>query len=116
MRAVWQRVPPEQIALIAAAPQLLAYLDRLLFHLRVELDSSRHVHAVLMWVHQLLLSHTPCMMDQPTRYEVALRALHKGVRVRYEDLAKLCNDNLFSLSFLADQLLLIASGGSVLHT
>ena len=34
----------------------------------------------------------------------ALRALHKGVCARYDELAKLCHGNTFSIAFLVDQL------------
>ena len=44
------------------------------------------------------------MRDAPSRYEVSLRTLHKGVRLRYDDLSAMCNDNQFDLAFLADEL------------
>ena len=33
-----------------------------------------------------------------------LRALHKGARLRYDELSRLCNSNLFTLDLLIDQL------------
>ena len=52
-------------------------------------------------------------VDRRARHEAAraaggargpLRALHKAVCTRYDELSKTCHSNLFSLTFLADQL------------
>ena len=91
------------------------YVQRLLRFLATELDSSRHVHVVLLWAHELMLSHAPRLRTAASAYEVPLRALHKAARRRYDELSKLCNSNLFSLAFLIDQLQAAAGndGGSV---
>ena len=68
-----------------------------------ELEVSRHVHGVMLWVQQLLLTHGHHMRERPATFEAPLRALHKGTRLRYDELGKMCNKNLFSLDFLIDQ-------------
>lgn len=110
MRAVWQQVPPESIALVA---QRLPppYLERLLRFLGGEMESSRHLHALLLWVQQLLHAHGRALHDAPSTFEVALRTLHKGVRLRYDDLSQMCHSNQFDLTFLTDQLRSAGGGG-----
>ena len=102
LRGCWQLVPPEHIPIVAQqvpAP----YLERLLRFLGGELERSTHVHAVMLWVQQLLLPHGQQLRDRPVAFEAPLRALHKGTRLRYEELGHMCNRNLFSLDFLIDQ-------------
>ena len=54
------------------------------------------------------VAHAQRMRDAPSSYEVPLRALHKGARLRYDELSRMCNGNLFSLQFLIDQLRTVA--------
>ena len=103
IRAVWQAVPPESISLVGAALPP-PYLPRLLGFLGAEIESSRHLHAILLWVQQLLTSHGQRLRDNRSLHEVALRALHKGACARYDELAKVCHSNTFALDFLLDQL------------
>ena len=42
-----------------------------------------------------------------------LRALHKGARLRYDELSRLCNSNLFTLDFLIDGAMVIRPDGTV---
>uniref|UniRef100_A0A7S0Q3Z6 Small-subunit processome Utp12 domain-containing protein n=1 Tax=Coccolithus braarudii TaxID=221442 RepID=A0A7S0Q3Z6_9EUKA len=103
IRAAWQRVPPPQIQLVAQSVPL-SYLERLLRFLAVELDRSRHVHALLLWVQQLLIAHGAWLRDRTATYEVPLRALLKGARARYDELSHMCNGNVYALDFLDDAL------------
>ena len=80
------------------------YLPRLLGFLGAELETSRHLHAILLWVRQLLLSHSQRLRDHRSTHEVALRTLHKGVCARYDELGKMCHGNQFALGVLLDQL------------
>jgi len=103
IRAAWQRVPPEQIPLVAQSVPL-PYLERLLRFLAAELERSRHVHALLLWVQQLLIAHGAHLRDRPATYEVSLRALHKGARAKYDELSQMCNSNVYALQFLTNTL------------
>ena len=58
-----------------------------------------------MWIHHVALAHGPSLRDERGRYDVQLRALHKGVRMRYDELAATCDANLYGLAFLRDRLL-----------
>ena len=58
-----------------------------------------------MWIHHVALAHGPSLRDERGRYDVQLRALHKGVRMRYDELAATCDANLYALAFLRDRLL-----------
>ena len=110
IRAAWLATPPDAVPVVAAALPP-PYLPRLLTFLGSEIDTSRHLHALLLWMHQLMLSHGTRLRDQRALHEVPLRTLHKGVCARYDELTKVCHGNLFSLSFLADQLRMHAEGG-----
>ena len=111
LRATWQRVPPAEVPLVARELPP-PYLERMLRFLAAELGASRHLHAVLLWAHQIMLSHAARLRDAPSLYEVPLRALHKGARLRYDELSRLCNSNLFSLDFVIDQLQLQEAGAA----
>jgi len=59
---------------------------------------------MLLWVRQLLISHSQRLRDQRSAYEVPLRTIHKGVCNRYDELAKTAHANQFAVDFLLDQL------------
>ena len=82
-------------------------MPRLLAFLAAEVDETRHVHALLLWLHQLMLSHGRMLREQRDAHDVPLRALHKSVCTRYDELSKVCHGNLFTLRVLADQLALL---------
>ena len=103
IRASFVAVPPNEIQLVASALPP-PYIPRFFSFLGAEIDASRHLHAILLWVHHLLLAHGPRIRESRTVYEVPLRALHKGVCARYDELSKMAFQNQFSLTFLADQL------------
>ena len=103
IRAAFVAVPPAEVPLVAAGLPP-PYLPRLLSFLGAELDASRHLHAILVWVHQLLLAHGQRIRDHRSAHEVPLRTLHKGVCARYDELSKLCHGNNFAVAFLVDQL------------
>lgn len=103
IRAAFVAVPPAEVPLVAAGLPP-PYLPRLLSFLGAELDASRHLHAILVWVHQLLLAHGQRIRDHRSAHEVPLRTLHKGVCARYDELSKLCHGNSFAVAFLVDQL------------
>ena len=103
IRAVWQRVPPDAVPLVAAALPA-PYLERMLRFLGGELDESRHIHAIMLWTQEVVLAHAARLRDSPAEFDVALRALHKGIRVRHEELGRVCASNLHSLRFLIDQM------------
>mmetsp|Transcript_51226 Transcript_51226/g.135724 ORF Transcript_51226/g.135724 Transcript_51226/m.135724 type:complete len:173 (+) Transcript_51226:32-550(+) len=103
LRATWQQVPPDAIPLVAQSLPT-PYVGRLLTFLGAEMEGSRHLHSLLLWTQQLLRHHGRALHDAPTSYETALRTLHKGVRLRYDDLASMCHSNQYDLTFLLDLL------------
>jgi len=102
IRAVWQQVPPDGVALVAHSLPV-PYVERFLQFLGSEMEGSRHLQLLLMWVQQILLHHGRHVKDHPRTYEVSLQTLHKSVRLRYDDLASMCHNNQFDLAFLVDQ-------------
>lgn len=110
IRAAFVAVPPEEIQLVASALPP-PYLPRFLAFLGAEIDTSRHLHAILLWVHFLLLAHGQRVRDARSAHEVPLRTLHKGVCARYDELSKMCHGNQFSIAFLVDQLQHLAAAG-----
>ena len=103
IKTVWESTPPGDVAVVAAALPP-PYLPRLLAFLAGEIDTTRHLQAMLVWMHQLMLAHATRLRNERESHEVPLRALHKAVCTRYDDLSKLCHGNLFSLRFIKDQL------------
>ena len=102
VRGTWQRVPNKHISLIAGGLPSI-YLERFLRFLNEELEASRHVHLVSLWVEQILLAHGHVLQENPATYEVALRGLDKGMRTKYDDLSRVADSNFFWLRFLEEQ-------------
>ena len=73
-----QLLPPWQVP----AP----YLERLLRFLGGELEATRHLHSLMLWVQHLLLSHGQQLRERPAAFE-APRTRLKVAQHLHEDTA-----------------------------
>ncbi|TYZ61160.1 hypothetical protein PybrP1_012376 [[Pythium] brassicae (nom. inval.)] len=94
-----ESVPPASIALVAQALKD-SYLKRLLQLLAKRIDASPHLEFYLQWSLAVLNAHGAKLRDDPGDFLATFRALQKSVTHHLTDLAKICDDNQFSLSYL----------------
>ncbi|KAJ0397462.1 hypothetical protein ATCC90586_000251 [Pythium insidiosum] len=99
MQRCVESVPVQSIPLVAKSLKDV-YLQRLLALLAKQLDQSPHLEFYLQWSLALLNTHGTTMRDESAPFLTTLRALQKSIARHLNDLAKICDDNQFSLSYL----------------
>uniref|UniRef100_A0A7S1BBU4 Small-subunit processome Utp12 domain-containing protein n=1 Tax=Corethron hystrix TaxID=216773 RepID=A0A7S1BBU4_9STRA len=105
VRETVEGVPLEGVKLAARAvgPE---HLERLLQFLAVFMDTSPHVEFYLRWCLALLEQHGQHLARHTARYARAFRAMHGTVKVKYDDLRQICDENSYTLGFVEKQLLM----------
>ncbi|RLN88130.1 hypothetical protein BBJ28_00008100 [Nothophytophthora sp. Chile5] len=96
-------VPLASIPLVAQTLRGETYLQRLLQLLAKRLDRSPHLEFYLQWSLAVLNTHGQMLRDDAGSSSACLptlRALQKSIARHLHDLAKICDDNQFTLSYL----------------
>eukprot|EP00744_Colponema_vietnamica_P009652 GILI01013704.1.p1 GENE.GILI01013704.1~~GILI01013704.1.p1 ORF type:complete len:671 (+),score=201.45 GILI01013704.1:103-2013(+) len=105
VRAVYEKVPLAEIPVIVQSFPLV-FLQRLLTFIATELEQSRHLEFHLVWALQLLNTHgkyfkgPSSLSVVSSSFHTTLRALHKAIQGKFNDLSKLCDENMYTLGFL----------------
>ena len=84
-------------------------LERLMQFLSKVMNDSPHLDFYLEWCLSLLQIHGQHIDKHRGSFMRALRALHKIVQVRHDDLGRVCDENKYLLAFLEDQAMLTVS-------
>ncbi|CAI5731041.1 unnamed protein product [Peronospora destructor] len=96
-------VPLASIPLVAQTLRGKMYLQRLLQLLAKRMERSPHLEFYLQWSLAVLNTHGQTLRDDPSSsatYLPTLRSLQKSIARHLQDLAKICDDNQFTLSYL----------------
>ncbi|RLN47576.1 hypothetical protein BBJ29_005926 [Phytophthora kernoviae] len=96
-------VPLASIPLVAQTLRGETYLQRLLQLLAKRLERSPHLEFYLQWSLAVLNTHGQTLRDDPASSSTCLptlRSLQKSIARHLHDLAKICDDNQFTLSYL----------------
>ncbi|OWZ21378.1 Periodic tryptophan protein 2 [Phytophthora megakarya] len=96
-------VPLGSIPLVAQTLHGEMYLQRLLQLLAKRMECSPHLEFYLQWSLAVLNTHGQTLRDDPSSSATCLptlRSLQKSIARHLQDLAKICDDNQFTLSYL----------------
>ncbi|CAI5742767.1 unnamed protein product [Hyaloperonospora brassicae] len=96
-------VPLASIPLVAQTLRGETYLQRLLQLLAKRMECSPHLEFYLQWSLSVLNTHGQTLRDDSCSSATCLptlRSLQKSVARHLQDLAKICDDNQFTLSYL----------------
>uniref|UniRef100_A0AAV1TXW6 Small-subunit processome Utp12 domain-containing protein n=1 Tax=Peronospora matthiolae TaxID=2874970 RepID=A0AAV1TXW6_9STRA len=96
-------VPLANIPLVAQTLRGETYLQRLLQLLAKRMECSPHLEFYLQWSLSVLNTHGQTLRDDSCSSATCLptlRSLQKSVAHHLQDLAKICDDNQFTLSYL----------------
>lgn len=92
VRQVVESVPTSHINLVVASlPDI--YLEKLLKFVAMTLESTRHIEFYLLWIQSLVTNKKPPPI--PT-----LLLLQKNLGTKYNELAKICDFNKYTMQFL----------------
>lgn len=102
LQRVYEAVPPQDIKLIVRQLPPV-YAPRLLRFVAEHAESSPHVEFDLVWSAAMLTSHGRLMKERRAEMAPTLRALHKALMDFEGSIAKLSDQNTFSLQYVIDQ-------------
>lgn len=85
------------------------HLERLLQFVSKVMADSPHVEFYLQWCLELLQTHGTHVEKHRGSYMRAIRAMHKTVSSRHEELKTICDENRYTLDFVEDQARLVQS-------
>ncbi|XP_069680364.1 periodic tryptophan protein 2 homolog [Periplaneta americana] len=79
-----------------------AYMERTLKFVASSLESTCHIQFYLMWVQHILTVHGPVLQAHSKKAQVMpiFLTLQKNLTKKYEDLAKICDFNKYTMQFL----------------
>ncbi|TDL25193.1 WD repeat protein [Rickenella mellea] len=102
IRVAYEAVPPADIRLVARQLPVV-YLPAMLRCTADHLTRSPHLEFDLIWVNSLLRAHGRHLRDRSVEYASVFRSLQKCLIDTEQSVAKLCDDNASTLSYLIDQ-------------
>lgn len=98
----YESIPPTDIRLLAQQlPKV--YVPKLLRFIAGHVEASPHVEFDLLWVGAILRAHGRWLRERSGEFASEFRAIQKGVADFSQSIARLCDDNAFSLSYIIDQ-------------
>eukprot|EP00123_Amoebidium_parasiticum_P001398 comp12472_c0_seq1/m.7413 comp12472_c0_seq1/g.7413 ORF comp12472_c0_seq1/g.7413 comp12472_c0_seq1/m.7413 type:complete len:857 (-) comp12472_c0_seq1:495-3065(-) len=99
IRAVVEAVPVEDVPLVVQAVPS-TYVERLLGFVGSVLEKTPHVEFYLTWVFHLFSVHGRFIKDNSTRCMPILQTLQKSATYHQDALAKLCDDNKYTMHYV----------------
>mmetsp|Transcript_16767 Transcript_16767/g.32649 ORF Transcript_16767/g.32649 Transcript_16767/m.32649 type:complete len:904 (-) Transcript_16767:267-2978(-) len=97
---VYRSVPSESLRLVAQNLPVV-YVSRVLTLIANEIINTQNIQHHLAWARAILTVHQDRLRDQSKQFMSSFRALQKAITSQNKDLAKLCNENLYTLKFLS---------------
>ncbi|KAI9766282.1 MAG: hypothetical protein M1840_006696 [Geoglossum simile] len=99
IRQVYEGIPVPDIPLVVRDLPVV-YLGRLMRFVAVSVDETPHLEFNLLWVRQLLLQHGRYIKNNGRNFASELRVVEKCVVRIKQDLAKLTDENIYTLDYL----------------
>lgn len=102
IRRVYEAIPVTDISLVVKHIPIV-YLARLLRFLAQATDETPHLEFSLRWIHALLSAHGPYLKENASFFTAELRIVQKAIAKVQSELARLADDNVYTLDYLLAQ-------------
>jgi periodic tryptophan protein 2 len=102
IQTVLEQIPYKAIASVVRSVHQEHHLERLLQMIGKMVEESPHVEFYIQWCLELLQTHGMYIDRNRKQFLRALRAMHKAVTTKRDDVNNLCNENKYTLDFLED--------------
>jgi len=102
VRRVYEAIPVADVSLLVKYLPAV-YLARLLRFVAQATDESPHLEFNLRWIEALLSSHGTYLKDHASIFASELRTMQKAIAKIQSELARLADDNLYTLAYLLTQ-------------
>jgi len=86
------------------------HLENLMQFISKSMIKSPHVEFYMQWCLELLKGHGIHMEKHRGKYMRAFRAMHRSVQIQHDELKLMCDQNRYTLDFMASQSKLIPEG------
>lgn len=96
---VYEAIPAADIPLVVKHLPVV-YLARLLRFVAQATDESPHLELNLRWIEGLLSCHGPYLKDNASAFATELRTVQKAIVKIQSELARLADDNTYTLDYL----------------
>ncbi|CDS10720.1 hypothetical protein LRAMOSA11206 [Lichtheimia ramosa] len=102
LHTVFESIPPSSVDLVARSLSE-KYLDKLMQFIGSHMEKSPHIEFHLMWIVSVMTHHGRYLKEHRGEYQSVFRTLHKSISRVREDIANLCDNNLYTLRYLLTQ-------------
>ena len=102
IRRVYETIPVAQ-SLLVVKQLPTVYLARLLRFIAQATDDSPHLEAGLKWIQALLSAHGSYLKENASLFSSELRMVQKAIANIQSELARLADDNVYTLDYLLAQ-------------
>jgi periodic tryptophan protein 2 len=99
---VYEAIPVANVSLVVKSLPTV-YLARLLRFIAQATDESPHLEFNLRWIEALLNSHGPYVKEHASLFASELRTVQKAIAKTQSELARLADDNIYTLDYLLAQ-------------
>ncbi len=99
---VYEAIPVANVSLVVKSLPTV-YLARLLRFIAQATDESPHLEFNLRWIEALLNSHGPYVKEHASLFASELRTVQKAIAKIQSELARLADDNIYTLDYLLAQ-------------
>ncbi|XP_077866137.1 LOW QUALITY PROTEIN: periodic tryptophan protein 2 homolog [Saccoglossus kowalevskii] len=97
---VVESIPPSEVELICQnLPEV--YVDKMLTFVATQLECSRHLEYYLDWCVKLLTLHGSQLKARAGSVMSIITSVQKSVSTKYDDLAKLCDSNKYTMQYIS---------------
>ncbi|KAF2073704.1 hypothetical protein CYY_004992 [Polysphondylium violaceum] len=100
---VFEAIPFSHIQLVCQEFPLF-YLKNFIQYLSSYFEKNHHIEFQLKWVKYLFIYHGKYVKSNSLAMISSLRSLQKSITQHYNDLSKVCDDNIFSLKYFDSML------------
>ncbi|KAL9100818.1 MAG: hypothetical protein Q9163_003848 [Psora crenata] len=102
IRQVYQTTPISDVALVVKELPTV-YLARLIRFITESTEEIPHLEFNLRWIEALLTSHGRHIKDRASTFASELRTVQKAITKIHNDLARMADDNIYTLDYLLSQ-------------
>mmetsp|Transcript_10852 Transcript_10852/g.20093 ORF Transcript_10852/g.20093 Transcript_10852/m.20093 type:complete len:945 (+) Transcript_10852:77-2911(+) len=99
---IYRSIKPSAVQLVARSIPAI-YLKRMFEIVAAQMSDSPEIAHHLNWALALLSAHNDRLRGSSAQFLSAFRTLQKAIARHSKDMSKLCNENMYTLSFLANQ-------------
>lgn len=98
---VYESIPYKVVSFVVKDTPV-KYLNKLLNFIATQFEKTAHFEFHLIWVREVFKNHGRFIKDNRASFIPVLRSLQKATLNHFNDLSKICDDNLYTMQYLVE--------------